>query len=84
MRSIKFGFASAIGIAFSLYAISAPANTAPKNPGYDAELAAKLGGDEHGMRNYVFVILKTGPNDANFKDKARADLFAGHMTNIGR
>lgn len=51
---------------------------------YDAELAARLGGDERGMKNYVLVILKSGPNDAKFKDQARADIFAGHMSNIGR
>ncbi len=81
MKMIKFAFAFAIGIGivFSSLVVSAP-----KNSGYDTELAAKLGGDEHGMRHYVFVILKTGPNDANFKDKARTDLFAGHMANIGK
>lgn len=50
-------------------------------PAYDSTLAAKLGGDEHGMKMYVFVILKTGSN--NVKDSAtRAKLFAGHMANI--
>lgn len=51
---------------------------------YDAVLAKKLGADEYGMKNYVFVILKTGPNDANYKGKEREDMFAGHMANIGR
>jgi hypothetical protein len=31
-------------------------------PAYDAELARALGADELGMRRYVLVILKTGPN----------------------
>jgi uncharacterized protein YciI len=53
-------------------------------PKYDAELAKKLGADPYGMKNYVFVILKTGPADANFKGKERDDIFAGHMANIGR
>ncbi|MBK8467304.1 MAG: hypothetical protein IPL32_15915 [Chloracidobacterium sp.] len=51
---------------------------------YDAELAKKLGGDERGMKNYVLVILKTGPKDGDFKGKERDDIFAGHMKNIGR
>lgn len=51
---------------------------------YDAELAKKLGGDDNGMKKYVFVILKTGPKDADFKGKERDDIFAGHMKNIGR
>lgn len=53
-------------------------------PAYDAELARKLGGNENGMKNYVFVILKTGPKDAEIKGKERDEIFAGHMTNIGR
>ena len=51
---------------------------------FDAELAKKFGADEYGMKNYVFCILKTGPNDANFKGKERDELFVGHMKNIGR
>jgi uncharacterized protein YciI len=53
------------------------------NPAYDSTLAAKLGGDEYGMKMYVLVILKTGTN--NELDKAKRDtLFAGHMRNIRR
>jgi len=52
--------------------------------GYDAELAKKLGADEYGMKMYVLCILKTGPNDAKVKGKARDIAFAGHMANIGR
>lgn len=52
--------------------------------GYDAELAKKLGADEMGMKHYVLIILKTGPNDQNVKGKEREELFAGHMANIER
>ncbi len=53
----------------------------PINPDYDSTLARKLGADEYGMKMYVMVILKTGPND--IKDQAKRDsLFAGHMANI--
>lgn len=51
---------------------------------FDAELAKKLGADERGMKMYVLCILKTGPKDAEFKGKARDDIFAGHFANIGR
>jgi uncharacterized protein len=50
---------------------------------YDSTLAKSLGADEYGMKQYVFVILKTGP--AQISDPAKRDsLFAGHMANIKR
>jgi uncharacterized protein YciI len=53
------------------------------NAKYDKALAEKLGADEYGMKQYVFVILKTGP--AKIEDKAKVnELFRGHMENIGR
>lgn len=55
-----------------------------KTSAYDADLAKKLGADEHGMKQYVLVIIKTGPNDATLKGKEREEIFAGHMANIGR
>ena len=48
---------------------------------YDAELAKKLGGNENGMKKYVLVILKTGPNTTALEDEKK-QLFAGHMANI--
>lgn len=52
---------------------------------YDAALAEELGADEYGMRAYVLAILKTGPKDAEITDKdQRAELFAGHFSNMGR
>lgn len=53
------------------------------NPNYDAELAERLGGDEYGMKSYVFVMLKTGPNTSTDQE-AKSTAFAGHMQNIGR
>lgn len=53
------------------------------NPNYDSAFAKKLGGDEYGMKKYIFVILKTGSNKT--MDKASIDsCFAGHMANIRR
>lgn len=51
------------------------------NPRYDEELAIKLGGDEYGMRSYLFVILKTGPNTTASKELI-TESFKGHMENI--
>ncbi len=31
----------------------------------DAKMAARLRADEHGMRNYVIAILKTGSNESS-------------------
>ncbi|MCF6131870.1 YciI family protein [Flavobacterium wongokense] len=53
------------------------------NPKYDEALAAKVGADDYGMKNYIFVILKSGENkseDKEFKSKC----FAGHLANIKR
>ena len=51
--------------------------------GYDAQLASKLGADEHGMRQYVMVILKTGPSPRP-KGAERDAMFKGHFANIQR
>ncbi len=52
-----------------------------KAPDYDSVLAGKLGADALGMKNYVLVILKTGP--AKIEDKELRDsLFAGHFTTM--
>ncbi|MBI1210735.1 MAG: hypothetical protein GC190_04685 [Alphaproteobacteria bacterium] len=50
---------------------------------YDAALAQRLGADEYGMKTYVLVILKAGPNTDLSKDE-RAKAFRGHMANIHR
>ena len=52
------------------------------NPKYDSVLARSLGGDDHGMKMYVLVILKTGA--ATFDKKITDSLFRGHMANIDR
>jgi uncharacterized protein len=66
-----------------LAACSITATAQSTNPKYDKALADSLGADEHGMKRYVLVILKTG--SATITDKAVTDsLFNGHMQNIGR
>ena len=84
MRTIKIVFAVTITTLLFTTAILAQKTTATKPPKFDAELAKKFGADEYGMKNYVFCILKTGPNDGKVKGKERDDIFAGHMKNIGR
>jgi uncharacterized protein YciI len=60
----------------------ATAQIAPA-PAYDAELAKPLGGDDNGMRAYVLVILKSGPNKVT--DAAeRKKMFQGHFANMER
>lgn len=76
-------FCSFAFVVFALN-ISAAAQANPAGSTYDAELAKKLGGNDNGMKAYVLVILKTGPKDSEIKGKERADIFAGHMANIGR
>src|SRR5436190_272099 len=83
MKHLKYLLILAVIVIAGLSA-SAQTTETSKNSPYDADLARKLGADEYGMKNYVFVILKTGPNDGNFKGKERDDIFAGHMANIGR
>jgi uncharacterized protein YciI len=53
------------------------------NPKYDAEAVQRLGADQRGMRSYVLVVLKTGPNKIA-TGKERDDMFAGHFANIKR
>ena len=50
---------------------------------FDQKLADSLGADQRGMKNYMLVILKTGPKDALIADKnERAELFKGHFSNM--
>jgi len=51
------------------------------NPLYDSTLAKSLGADDYGMKPYILVVLKTGPNKIN--DQTKLDiLFEGHLKNI--
>ncbi|MFD2514285.1 YciI family protein [Pontibacter locisalis] len=53
------------------------------NSAYDKALADSLGADDYGMKQYILVILKTGPNTST--DKAQINkAFQGHMENIGK
>jgi uncharacterized protein YciI len=68
-------------IVFCMLSAGAVAQT--DNPKYDKALAEKLGGDDYGMKPYVFAILKSGPYKP--AEKAVSDsLFRGHIQNITR
>jgi len=51
--------------------------------GFDAELAAKVGADEYGMKSYVMAFLKRGPNRDQPQEE-RDNLQRAHMANINR
>jgi uncharacterized protein YciI len=55
----------------------------PTTPSYDEALAARLGADEYGMKRYVLVILKTGPNKMPAGPE-RDEMFQGHFANMKR
>lgn len=62
-------------IAFNLVGFS------QETSNYDEALAKKLGGDERGMKTYVFCVLKTGTNTTATAEEKKL-LFEGHMANI--
>lgn len=51
------------------------------NPDYSRYLAGKWGGDEYGMKAYIFVILKTGANKSTDQSFIN-ETFKGHLNNI--
>lgn len=53
------------------------------NPRYDEALATQFGADDYGMRKYVLVILKTGPNPMAAGPE-RDEMFRGHFANMKR
>lgn len=86
MKNTKFVFITIFILIFLSINVFAQDNSPDKKvirKDYDPELAKTLGADDYGMRQYVFVILKTGK--AEITDKKRVqELQAGHMANIGR
>jgi len=70
---MKLFFTTTLIILFNLYGKSQQA--------YDSTLAKKLGADEYGMKSYILVILKTGPNTTTNKTFIDS-CFGGHMSNM--
>ena len=71
-------------LSIAAFGQTSPATAEVKAPKFDAELAKKVGADEHGMRAYVLAILKTGPNDAKYTGDERKAVFKGHFDNMNR
>lgn len=57
--------------------------SAQTDPAFGSELARKLGADERGMKMYVLVLLKSGPNNEPDSIK-RAEMFKGHFSNMNK
>lgn len=72
-----------IALLLFLFTITLSAQEAKTNPKYDEALARKVGADDYGMKNYIFVMLKSGENKSTDKD-FRNKCFEGHMANIKR
>lgn len=74
----------AMGFGLLLFSMRpAQPQSADAPPGYDARLAQSLGADEHGMRRYVMVLLRTGPH--RVPDGPQRDaMFKGHFANMER
>ena len=63
MRAITLIFGLILSPIIYSIATAQTQNTPPAtNPKYDAAAAERLGADQRGMRSYVLVVLKTGPN----------------------
>jgi len=78
-KHVLAGACLALALPLPAFAQTPPAPA----PAYDATLAASLGADEHGMRQFVLVILKTGPNRMTDAE-GRKKMFAGHFANMER
>lgn len=87
---MRFCVRTFVSLFFACTAAGAGAQAAPPAPApasapqvFDAALAGQTGADKHGMRPYVFVLLKTGPNHMAAGPERDA-MFAGHFANIER
>ena len=85
MKNIGYIFGITIVCLFcvSISQAQTTASADRANPAFDAELAKRLGADKMGMRNYVLIILKTGPKTIP-EGKERDEIFKGHFANIHR
>lgn len=68
---------------FFLFICSIPTFAQESKPVYDEALAKKLNADSHGMRKYVFCLLKSGTNTTTTPEETKT-LFEGHMANINK
>ena len=82
MAKIAFVASCAALLFLSLTAHAQGTGAAPRS-GYDPELARSLGADENGMKRYVLVVLRTGPNKVAAGPE-RDEMFKGHFANMSR
>lgn len=82
MRS-SIGWAAAAVLAAAMTFAGSSAAEETKPAAYDSLLARSLGADDLGMRQYVLVILKTGPNRVP-DGPGRDEMFRGHFANMKR
>ena len=66
-----------------LFAFNCATETPQPENGYDAGLAAKVGADKYGMKQYVLAFLIAGPNRDQDSTTA-AQLQRAHLDNIKR
>jgi uncharacterized protein YciI len=64
-------------------AVRAEDDATTVSPAFDAALASAVGADDYGMRQYVLVILKTGPTPVP-AGAERDEMFRGHFANMKR
>ncbi len=76
---IRFGLVAALLLTVMQVSAQQQASSAT----YDAAMAARLGADDYGMRSYVLVVLKTGPNKIP-PGAERDEMFQGHFANMKR
>ncbi len=72
-----------IVLGFFVLPTHAQSENQPDSMTYNADLAAKLGADDYGMRQYVMAFLKAGPNRDQDSSEAAA-LQRAHLDNIIR
>jgi len=74
-----------IGIALLCLMVTmlSPVRADEATSAYDPSLAAAVGADDHGMRRYVLVILKTSPTPVP-AGPVRDEMFKGHFANMKR
>jgi len=72
-----------LAMLIALLALTQAAGADEAPPQYDEALAQTLGADDYGMRSYVLVILKTGPNRIP-DGPERDEMFRGHFANMTR
>lgn len=79
----QFFFCFALLLAAGTFAQEKKKVASAKKPGYNAELAKKLGADQYGMKQYVMAFLKSGPNKITDSTE-RSNLQMAHLKNIMR